>query len=106
MLAFLLRWCARARPPAQKSSTVTDDHLSERLGLFVVPVGGLGLLERKHAIDDRLEPVRGDRAVQGEKLRATASGDAPEGHDARHFTAQDSDGTRLARRSRSGERPN
>ena len=39
------------------SSPVTDHHLSERVGLLVVAVGGLGLLERKHPVDDWLEPV-------------------------------------------------
>ncbi len=63
--------------PAHAYSTVTDDHLAERVGLFVVPVGGLGVVKRKHPIDDRLEPVLGDSAAHGEKLGATASGNAP-----------------------------
>ena len=53
------------------------------LAVFVITVGGLGVLEREYAIDDWLEPVRGDGAVHGEKLGAIASGNAPQRDDAR-----------------------
>src|SRR5258708_19703258 len=57
------------------------DHLSEILAVFVITVGGLGVVERKNAVDNRLKPVHGDSAVHGEKLGATANGNTPQCYD-------------------------
>ncbi len=64
-----------------RCSVVTDDHLAEILALLVITVGSSGIVERKHVVDNRLQPVQGDGAVHGEKLGAAANGNAPQRDD-------------------------
>src|SRR5215467_16369834 len=54
--------------PTKKHSALTDDHFSERLSFLIVLIGSFCLLEREHAINNRLQPVHCDGAVHGEKL--------------------------------------
>jgi hypothetical protein len=57
-------------------SALSDYHFPESLSLLVVSIGSFSLLERKHAINDWPELVRADGAIHGEKVSATAKGDA------------------------------
>ena len=51
---------------------MTDDDLSERLGLFILMKGFYDLLERKDAINYRFQAVDSDGAVHGNELSPIA----------------------------------
>ncbi len=89
----------RARP-TNRHSALTDDHFSKRLSLLIVPIGGLCILERKHAVDDGLEPPLSDGTVHGEELRATPSEDGP------HRDEAEEEGTEVDGRYIAGEPSN
>src|SRR6266567_538616 len=70
--------CASAGFVAKVTSVLTDNHLSEMRGLFVVTIGGFCILERKHTVDDRLELPLSNSTVHGKKMGTTPTHDGPQ----------------------------
>nr|WP_143229220.1 MMPL family transporter [Actinophytocola xanthii] len=85
---WLPRWLDRLLPrvldhgehDADDAGGSDGDHdLAERSARGVVAVGGGGVVEREHAVDDRAQPVDLDGAVHRQELGPAADGDGPHG---------------------------